>query len=141
MPPSPKLLEEMGALMGEMVEKGILITGDGLMPSSKSARVILNNKKISVVDGPFTEAKELIAGFSMYRAKTKAEAIEWARRCLQIHIDGTGIDSGEVEVRPVYEIDDVPVTAEEAAGTSSWREQEKKQREAPWRIVIERSAR
>jgi hypothetical protein len=129
MQPSPKLLQEMGALMAEMAEKGILISGDGLRPSSQGARVHLKNKKITVVDGPFTESKELVAGITMFRARTKAEAIEWARRCLQIHMDGTGIDTGEIEVRQVYETDEVPETAEEKAGTSTWREQEKKQRE------------
>ena len=104
MPPNPKLLEEMGALIQEMADKGILISGEGLKPTSDSARVHISaNRKVRVVDGPFTEAKEIIAGFSMFRAKTKAEAVEWARRCLQIHMDGTGIDTGEAEVFQVVD--------------------------------------
>jgi hypothetical protein len=103
MEPSPELLEKMGALMGEMQEQGLLISGEGLRASKHGAKVHLKNKKLSVVDGPFTESKEMIAGFSMFRAKTKAEAIEWARRCLEIHMEGTGIDTGEIEVRQLFE--------------------------------------
>ena len=104
MPPNPKLVQEMGALMQEMAEQGVLITGDGLKPTSQSARVHISaDKKIHVVDGPFTETKEIVAGFTVFRAKSKAEAIEWARRCLQIHMDGTGIETGEIEVLPVAE--------------------------------------
>lgn len=125
--PSEKLLQEMGGLIGEMMEKGILIAGEGLRASSHGARVYVSKKGARVVDGPFTEAKELIAGFSMYRAKTKAEAIEWSRRCLQIHMDGTGIDTGEIEVRQVFETEEIPVAPEEGAG--GWREQEKQLRE------------
>jgi hypothetical protein len=129
MAPSNQLLEEMGALMGEMQAKGVLITGEGLRASKHSAKVRIRDKKISVIDGPFAEAKELIAGFSMFRAQTKAEAVEWGRRCLEIHVRGTGIESGEIEVRPVYEAEEIPETAEELAGTSAWREQDKRQRE------------
>jgi hypothetical protein len=129
MQPSTKLLEEMGALMGEMMAQGLLISGEGLRATKHGAKVLLKNKQISVVDGPFSEAKEVIAGFSIFRAKTKAEAIEWARRCLQIHVDGTGIDSGEIEVRQVCEMEEIPQTAEELAGTSAWRERELRMRE------------
>lgn len=129
MMPSAELLEEMGALMGEMMAKGVLISGEGLRASSHGAKVLLKNKQLSVIDGPFTESKEMIAGWSMFRAKTKAEAIEWARRCLQIHMDGTGIATGEIEVRPVYETEEIPETAGEATGTSDWRERERNMRE------------
>jgi hypothetical protein len=129
MMPSTKLLEEMGALMGEMQAKGVLISGEGLRASKHGAKVLLKNKKLSVVDGPFTEAKELIAGFCIFRAKSKAEAVEWARRCLQIHVDGTGIAAGEIEVRPVFETEEIPETAEELAGTSVWRERDRQWRE------------
>lgn len=122
--PSTELLEKMGALMGEMQAQGLLISGEGLRASKHGAKVRLLNKKLTVIDGPFTESKEMIAGFSMFRAKTKAEAIEWARRCLQIHMEGTGIDTGEIEVRQVFEADEIPETAEEAAGTSEWRERD-----------------
>jgi hypothetical protein len=122
-----KLLQEMGGLIGEMIAEGIIIGGDGLRASKHGARVYVSKKGARVVDGPFAEAKELIAGFTVYRAKTKAEAIEWARRCLQIHIDGTGIETGEIEVRQVHETEDMPVTADEVAG--GWRDQELKRRQ------------
>jgi hypothetical protein len=127
--PSTKLLEEMGALIGEMIEQDVLISGEGLRASKHGAKVSIKDKKLSVLDGPFAESKELIAGFSMFRAKTKAEAVEWARRCLQIHMSGTGIDTGEIEVRRVFEIEEVPQTAEELAGTSEWREREQRRRD------------
>jgi hypothetical protein len=127
--PSLEVLEKMGALMGEMQAQGLLISGEGLRASKHGAKVRLKNKKLTVLDGPFTESKELIAGFSMFRAKTKAEAIEWARRCLQIHMEGTGIDTGEIEVRQVFEVEEIPETAEEAAGTSEWRERDQRMRE------------
>ena len=127
MMPSEKLLQEMGALMQEMAEKGVMISGEGLKPSKDSAKIKLGKGKATVIDGPFTEAKELIAGFSMFRAKTKAEAVEWARRCLQIHVDGTGIDHGEIEVRRVFETEEIPVAENEREG--GWRDQEKKLRE------------
>jgi hypothetical protein len=127
MMPSEKLLQEMGALIQEMTERGILISGEGLKPTSDGAKVKLGKEKRTVIDGPFSEAKELIAGFSMYRAKTKAEAIEWARRTLQIHVEGTGIESGEIEVRRVYETEEIPVSADEKEG--GWRDQEKRLRE------------
>jgi hypothetical protein len=129
MDPSTELLEKMGALMGEMQQQGLLISGEGLRASKHGAKVLLKNKKLSVLDGPFAETKEIIAGFSMFRAKTKAEAIEWARRCLQIHMDGTSIDTGEIEVRQVYELDEIPETEGEIAGTSEWRERELRMRE------------
>jgi hypothetical protein len=128
MMPSEKLLQEMGALMQEMVEKGVLIAGDGLKPSKDSVRVRLGRGKTTVIDGPFSESKELVGGFTLFRAKTKAEACEWGRRCLQIHVEGTGVDEGEIEVRRVYETEDIPVTEQEKAG-GGWREQEKKMRE------------
>ncbi|HKP58279.1 MAG TPA: YciI family protein [Polyangiales bacterium] len=125
--PSEKLLQEMGDLIQEMTDKGVLISGEGLKPSAEAAKVRIKNKKRSVIDGPFTESKELIAGFSMFRAQTKAEAIEWARRCLQIHMDGTGIGSGEIEVRRVFETEEIPVTDAEKPG--GWRDQEQRLRE------------
>lgn len=129
MEPNPKLLEEMGALMGEMTQQGVLISGDGLRASKHGAKVLFQNKRLRVLDGPFTESKEMIAGVSIFRAKTKAAAVEWARRCLQIHMEGTGIDTGEIEVRQVFETDEIPQTAEELAGTSAWRERELRLRE------------
>lgn len=123
----PKGMEAMGVLVQEMADKGVLISCDGLKPTREGAKIILSSKaKPRVVDGPFTESKELIAGFTVYRAKTKAEAVEWARRCLQIHLEGTRIDSGEIEVRRVFETEEIPVAENEGPG--GWREQELKLR-------------
>jgi hypothetical protein len=142
MKPSAELMQKMGALIQDMTAKGVLIAGEGLKPSAQSARVYItanggaapalrggaaSDKRVRVVDGPFAEAKELVAGFTLFRARSKAEAIEWARRCLQIHVDGTGIDHGEIEVRPILETDEIPVRPEETAG--GWRDQERRVRE------------
>jgi len=127
MMPSEKLLQEMGTLIGEMIEKGVLIAGEGLTPTSEGAKVRVSGGKRTVLDGPFTETKEIIAGFTLYRAKTKEEAIEWARRTLQIHMEGTGIESGEVEVRRIYETEEIPVSAQEKPG--GWRDQDRSMRE------------
>jgi hypothetical protein len=125
---SDKGMQEMGVLMKEMADKGVLISADGLKPTREGAKIILSSKnKPRVIDGPFSESKELIAGFTVYRAKTKAEAVEWARRCLQIHVDATGTESGEIEVRRVFETEEIPVAENEAPG--GWRDQELKLRE------------
>jgi hypothetical protein len=125
--PSEKVLQEMGALMQEMSEKRLLISGEGLKPTSESKKLKLSSKGSRVVDGPFSESKEIIAGYLVYRSKTKAEAVEWARRWLQIHVEGTGGDSGEIEVRRVFETEEIPVSENEQPG--GWRDQELKMRE------------
>jgi hypothetical protein len=126
--PDEKLLREMGALMGEMIAQGLLIGGDGLRPTSQGYKVRFGkNGTSTVIDGPFTETKEIIAGTSLFRAKTKAEAVEWARRCLQIHMDGTGIDTGEIEVRRVHEIEEFPVSPDEKP--DGWRATELRMRQ------------
>lgn len=122
-----KLLAEMGALMGEMIGAGLLITGDGIKPTSEGAKVRFDKGKVSVVDGPFTESKEIVAGITVYRAKTKSQAVEWARRCLQIHMDGTGIATGEIEVRRVHEVEEIPVQPDETP--DGWRATERRMRE------------
>ncbi len=127
MMPSEKLLQEMGALIGEMTDKGVLIAGEGLKPTSEGVKVRVSGGKRTVIDGPFTETKEIVAGFTLYRAQTKEEAIEWARRTLRIHMDGTGIDSGEVEVRRIQETEEIPVSAQEKPG--GWRDQDRALRE------------
>ena len=102
-PPTVELVREMGALVQEMAERGLWISGEGLKPSSLGARVYIENGHARVVDGPFTEAKELVAGISIFRSRTRAEALEWARRCLQIHMRGIGAEHGEIEVRLLAE--------------------------------------
>src|SRR5262245_57483307 len=87
-PPSQQEMAKMGAFIGEMAKAGILLATDGLLPSSKGARVRLSGGKLTVTDGPFTEAKELIAGFAIVQAKSKQHAIELAERFLRIAGDG-----------------------------------------------------
>jgi hypothetical protein len=100
--PSRELLEAMGKFNEELAKAGIMLSGDGLQPSSKGARVRFSGSKRTVVDGPFTETKELVAGFWMWQAKSKEEAIEWVKRCPN---PMPGEDS-EIEIRQVYEAED-----------------------------------
>jgi hypothetical protein len=95
--------------------------GEGLFPSAQGVRVRFDGETRTVVDGPFAETKELIAGFTLYQAATKAEAVEYARRCLVIHMHGTGAGSGEIEVRQVIELEDFPVDSAEKP--DGWRQQ------------------
>ncbi|MGH7725885.1 MAG: YciI family protein [Candidatus Eiseniibacteriota bacterium] len=99
--PSEKLLTEMGNFNEELVNAGIMLAGEGLHPSSKAVRVRWAKNQISVVDGPFAETKELIAGFWIWKVKSMKEAVEWARRIP--NPDGT---DGDVEIRPVFEAED-----------------------------------
>jgi hypothetical protein len=96
--PTEKELADMGRLNEEMVKSGVMLAGEGLQASSKGARVTFKGGKPTVKDGPFTEAKELIAGFWLIQAKNKEEAIEWARR--------VPFEDGEIEVRQVFELED-----------------------------------
>ena len=99
--PSEQLLTDMGKYNEELVKAGIILAGEGLHPSSKGARVYFSGDKRTVVDGPFTEAKELIAGFWLWQVKSMEEAVEWARRCP----NPVGQES-QLELRPVFEADD-----------------------------------
>jgi hypothetical protein len=101
-PPDPKLLEAMGKYNEELAKAGVLLAGEGLQPSSKGARIKFSDGKRTVVDGPFTESKELIAGFWMIQAKSKAEAIEWLKR--SPHPFGQG--EAEIEIRQLFEASD-----------------------------------
>jgi len=95
-PPSAQLLSEMDAYNSELAKAGVLLAAEGLQPSSKGARVTFSGKKRTVIDGPFTEAKELIAGFWLFQVSSKDEAIEWVKRCPNPH-DG----AFEIEIREV----------------------------------------
>jgi hypothetical protein len=99
--PDKKLLTDMGKYNEELVKAGIMLAGEGLHPSSKGARVKFSGTKRTVIDGPFTETKELIAGFWMWRVKSKQEAIEWVKRCP----NPTG-EEAEIELRQVFEAED-----------------------------------
>jgi hypothetical protein len=108
--PDPQLLLEMGKYNEELSKAGVLLALDGLHPSSKGARVKFSGKSRTVVDGPFTEAKELIAGFSILQVKSLEEAIEWVKRAPNC---SPGADS-EVEIRQIFEMEDLaPVLSEE----------------------------
>jgi hypothetical protein len=102
--PSEKLLTEMGKYNEELVKAGVLLAAEGLQPSSKGARVRFSGGKRTVIDGPFTETKELIAGFWMIQVKSKAEAIEWVKRCPN-PLEG----EAEIEIRQVFEASDFGV--------------------------------
>lgn len=105
--PSAKELETMGKFNEEMVKAGVLIDGAGLQASSKGAKVNFRNGKAQVTDGPFAETKELLAGYWMINVKSKAEAIEWARR-VPFHMLPDSGDGPEIEIRQMFEIEDFP---------------------------------
>ncbi len=116
--PSEKLLAEMGKFNEELVKAGVMLAGEGLQPSSKGARVKFSGTKRTVIDGPFTESKELIAGFWLWQVKSKEEAIEWVKRCPN-PMDG----ESEIEIRQVFEASDFG-----AEFTPELREQEERLR-------------
>ena len=99
--PDQRLLTEMGKFNEELVKAGVMLAGEGLQPSSKGARVRFSGKNRSVIDGPFSETKELIAGFWLWQCKSKEEAIEWVKRCPN-PMEG----ESEVEIRQVFENED-----------------------------------
>jgi hypothetical protein len=99
--PSKELLEQMGNFNEELAKAGVLLAAEGLQPSSKGARVRFSGAKQTVIDGPFTEAKELIAGFWLWQVKSKDEAIEWVKRC-----PNPAGEDFEIEIRQVSEAED-----------------------------------
>jgi hypothetical protein len=113
--PDKKILTEMGKYNEALAKAGMLLAGEGLHPSSKGARVRFSGEKRTVIDGPFTEAKELIAGFWLWQAQSKEEAIEWLKRA--------PFKEGEVEIRQVFEAEDFG-----AEFTPELREQEERLR-------------
>ena len=100
--PSEKLMTEMGNYNEELVKAGIMVAGDGLHPSVKGKRVKFSGDTRTVVDGPFTETKELIAGYWIWQVRSMEEAVEWARRCPS-PMPG---EEGELEIRPIFEAED-----------------------------------
>ena len=117
--PTAKDLAEMGAYNEELVKAGILLGAEGLHPSSRGARVRFSGTKRTVIDGPFAETKELIAGFWLFQVKSLAEAIEWVKRCPNPFPEG----QSEIEIRQVFEAEDF---GEEL--TAEVREKEEKMR-------------
>jgi hypothetical protein len=117
--PDEQMLSEMGKYNDEMVKANVMLSGEGLHASSTGARVRFSGGKRTVTDGPFTETKELIAGFWLIQVKSREEAIEWAKRI--------PFEDGEVEIRQVFELEDFPTDpAEEPDG---WRRKEQRFRE------------
>jgi hypothetical protein len=114
--PSHELLAEMGKFNEELVKAGVMLAGEGLQASSKGARVKFSGNKRTVIDGPFTETKELVAGFWLWQVRSKEEAIEWLKRA--------PFREGEVEIRQVFEAEDFG-----AEFTPELREQEERLRE------------
>ena len=116
--PSEKLLTEMGKFNEELAKAGVLLAAEGLQPSSKGARVKFSGDKRTVIDGPFTETKELVAGFWIWQVKSKEEAIEWLKRCPNPHNEDS-----EIEIRQIFEAEDFG-----AEFTAELREQEERVR-------------
>jgi hypothetical protein len=116
--PSEKLLTEMGKFNEELVKAGVMLAGEGLQPSSKGARVKFSGPNRTVVDGPFAETKELVAGFWILQVKSKEEAIEWIKRCPN-PMEG----ESEIEIRQIFEAEDFG-----AEFTPELREQEERLR-------------
>jgi len=100
MPPS-ELLEAMGKYNEELVNAGIMLAGDGLKPSKEGKRVAFDGESRSVIDGPFAETRELVAGYWMWEVKDMAEAVEWVKRC-----PNPMMEASEIEIRPLYELSD-----------------------------------
>ncbi len=100
--PSERMLTEMGKFNEELVKAGVMLAGEGLHPSSKGKRVRFSGNKVSVIDGPFAETKELIAGFWLWQVKSMDEALEWVRRMP----NPADAQEGEIEIRPVFEAED-----------------------------------
>jgi hypothetical protein len=99
--PSQQLLADMGRYNEELVKAGVMLAGEGLQPSAKGARMRFAGASRTVIDGPFAETKELVAGFWLWQVRSMDEAIEWLRRCPNPHLEDC-----EVEIRPVFEADD-----------------------------------
>ena len=99
--PKEKLLAEMGKFNEELVKAGVLLAADGLQPSSKGKRVRFSGEKRTVIDGPFSETKELIAGFWLWQVRSMEEAVEWVKRCPNPH-EGEAV----IEIRQVFEAED-----------------------------------
>jgi hypothetical protein len=117
--PSQQLLTEMGKFNEELVKAGVMLAGEGLQPSSKGARVRFSEGKRTVIDGPFAETKELIAGYWIWQVKSKKEAIEWVKRCPN-PMPG---EESEIEIRQIFEAEDFG-----AEFTPELREQEERLR-------------
>src|SRR5262245_14453575 len=119
-PPSRELMERMGAFVADVANAGVLVASDGLHPSARGKRLSLSSGKVTVVDGPFTESKELVASYALLEVETMEEAVEWTTRFLEV------LGEGECELRPIFGPEDFPpdvFTPEEATREASTRAQ------------------
>jgi hypothetical protein len=119
--PSQELITQMMAFNQQLVDAGIMLAGDGLQPSAKGVRVRFANGKRTVIDGPFPETKELVAGYWIWQCKSRDEAVEWVKRCP----DPMPGEESEIEIRPLFETEDFgdAVTPEVRAQEERMREQ------------------
>ncbi|HWU86026.1 MAG TPA: YciI family protein [Kofleriaceae bacterium] len=115
-----KMISEMMKYNEELAKAGVMLDGAGLTPSSRGARVRFSGAKRTVIDGPFTETKELIAGFWLIQVKSFAEAVEWAKRCPNPHPG----EESEIELRPLFDMSDFPEANEEARAIAASIEQQ-----------------
>lgn len=116
--PTEELLTQMGRFNDELVKAGVMLAGEGLHPSSKGKRVLFSGRNRTVTDGPFTETKELVAGFWLWQVRSIDEAVEWVKRC-----PNPMFGDSEIEIRPVFEAEDFG-----AEFTPELREKEERQR-------------
>ena len=116
--PDQKLIDDMNKFNEDLIKAGVLLAAEGLQPSSKGARVLFSDKSRTVVDGPFAETKELVAGFWLWQVKSKEEALEWVKRCPNPHLGDC-----EIEIRQVFEASDFAgvLTAEDIAAEEAMR--------------------
>ena len=111
-PPDARMLSEMNTFNEELIKAGVMVSGDGLLPSTKGARVKFSGAKRTVIDGPFAEAKELVAGYWIWKCASKAEALEWVKR-----IPNPTGEEGVVELRQIAELEDFPAVPDEVRQT------------------------
>lgn len=119
-PPTPELVQRMGDFIEEVAKAGVLLASDGLKPSSEGKRVRLSGGKLTVIDGPFTESKELVASYAIFQVDSMDEAVRWTSRFLEV------LGEGECEIRPIFEATDFPddiFPPDEAAREAAVREQ------------------
>lgn len=126
--PSQEMLEAMGKYNEELIQAGIMLAGEGLHPSAKGKRVRFSGAERTVIDGPFTETKELVAGFWIWQVKSIEEAVEWLKRC-----PNPMPGESEIEIRPIFELEDFGPEL-----TPELREQEARQREQAKQLSAER---
>ena len=125
--PDEKLLAAMGAFFDEGVKAGVILGGEGLHPSSKGKRVRYDGAKRTVIDGPFAETKELVAGYAIMQFASDQEALDWSKRFVQVDAPGRLNGESECELRTFFELEDFPVNPAEMPG--GWRDQEKQLRD------------